>query len=132
MFEEGTQNYFIGGIRMNWTLSYTKKKEKAILDLKKEINNSDRETFLFNTNQQLKQQSEEIIKLQEFINTDNNIIALRSSIKRASLAQLENGVINSNDYLREVNEENKALQNKKSHEIELLMAQYKEKTITGN
>ncbi|WP_313806431.1 TolC family protein [Flavobacterium sp.] len=132
MFEEGVQSYFIGGIRLNWSMSFTKKKEKAILDIKKEMNNADRETFLFNTNQQLKQQNAEISKLQEFIDTDAKIIMLRSSIKKASLAQLENGVIDSNDYLQEVNEENKAMQNKKAHEIELLMALYKEKTITGN
>lgn len=132
MFEEGVQNYFIGGIRLNWLLTYSKKKEKAVIDIKKEINNTERETFLFNINQQLKQQNSEIQKLEEFLETDDNLIALRTSIKKASLAQLENGVINSNDYLREINEENKAIQNKKSHEIELLLAIYKEKTTKGN
>lgn len=132
MFEEGMQNYFIGGIRLNWSISYSKKKEKAILDIKKEMNNADLETFVFNTKQQLKQQNSEIQKLKEFIETDDDLIELRTSIKKASLAQLENGVINSNDYLREINEENKAIQNKKTHEIELLLAIYKEKTIKGN
>lgn len=132
MFEDGMQNYFIGGARLTWSVSHTKKKEKAILNLSKEQIEADRETFLFNTNLQLTQQNEEINRLSQNLNSDTEIVALRNSIKKASLSQLENGVINSNDYLREVNEENKAIQNKSTHETELLMAQYKTKTITGN
>ncbi|MCL9805888.1 TolC family protein [Flavobacterium amniphilum] len=132
MFEEGVQNYFIGGARLTWSLSYTKKKEKAIIDLQKLENEADRETFLFNTNLELQQQSSEITKLQENLAIDDEIVMLRNNVKKAALAQLENGVITSSNYLREVNEENVAIQNKSIHVIELLLAQYKEKTTRGN
>lgn len=131
MFEDGLQNYFIGGARLTWTLSHTKKKEKAIIDLKQLANEADRENFLFNTNLELKQESAEIYRLQQNLLVDDDIIALRGNVKRASLAQLQNGMIDTGDYLREVNEENVALQNKSTHLTELLMAQYREKTTRG-
>jgi len=132
MFEDGMQNYFIGGARMTWSLSHTKKKEKAIIDIKKLENEADRETFLFNTGQQLMQEAAEIGKLRKQLAVDDDIIKLRSNVKNAALAQLENGVINTSDYLREVNQENLALQNKNTHQTELLLAQYREQTTRGN
>ena len=91
-----------------------------------------KELFLFNTNLSLKQQSSDITKLQEFLRIDDEIIPLRESVKKAALAQLENGVINSSDYLREANAESSARQNKILHEIQMLMTQYKEANTSGN
>jgi hypothetical protein len=48
------------------------------------------------------------------------------------MAQLENGVITSNDFLTDVNDENQARQNKILHEVQLLMTQYNQQTTTGN
>lgn len=131
MFEEGVQDYYIGGLRVTWNLTHTKKKQRAIIDLNKLSTEADRETFLFSTNQNLKQQSAEISKLQEYLKVDDDIITLRNNVKKAALAQLQNGVIDTGDYLREVNEENLALQNKSTHETELLLAQYREKITRG-
>ena len=94
--------------------------------------NIEKETFLFNTQFTLKQQNADITKLQQFLKLDDEIIPLRENVKKAALAQLENGVINSGDYLREVNAEDNARQTKILHEIQLLLAQYKVLNITGN
>jgi len=67
------------------------------------------------------------------LNTDNEIIILRESIKTTAAAQLENGVINTNDFLREVNAEDQARQNKILHGIQLLMSQYNlDNTLGGH
>jgi len=128
------ETYYIGGLRLNWSLSgfYTLKHDKALLDVSQQTIDVQRETFLFNTNFTLKQQTAEINKYNILLATDNEIIMLRSNIKNAASAQLENGVINSNDYLREVNAEDQARQNKLVHEIQLLMAQYAQQNTTGN
>jgi outer membrane protein TolC len=132
--EKGFEWYYIGGVRLNWSLTglYTSKKQKQIIDISKQELEADREAFLFNTKQSVKQQNAEIGKLREYLAGDDEIILLRSNVKKAALAQLENGVINPSDYLREVNEENVATQNKIIHKTELLFAQYKQKLITGN
>ena len=96
-----------------------------IIDLQKE-------TFLFNTNLSLKQQISEVTKLQALIKTDEEIIALRTRIKITALAQVENGVISTSDYLREVNAEDQARQNQALHEIQLLLAYYNQQATSGN
>ena len=126
--------YFIGGLRVQYPLSflYTLKNDKALIDLSRAQVGLQKETFLFNTRLALRQQNAEIAKLESLLQTDEEIIGLRSGIKNTTSVQLENGVVNANDYLREVNAEDYARQNKLLHEIQLLMAQYQQKTTTGN
>jgi outer membrane protein TolC len=126
--------YYIGGIRLNWLLSsfYTIGKERQILALNQGLVDTQRESFIFNTNLALKQQNSEMIRLQQLIDTDDEIIALRSSVKDAANAQLENGVITVNDFLREVNAEDQARQSKVLHETQLLLAQYNYRITGGN
>ncbi|WP_317897589.1 TolC family protein [Aurantibacillus circumpalustris] len=125
--------YYVGGIRMNWSLTglYTLKKEKAILDINRQSIDLQKELFLFNTNFALKQQSAEVSKLQKLLLSDNQIILLRSDIKQSANVQLQNGVINSTDYLREVNAEDQARGNRVLHEIQLLMAEYAQQNTIG-
>jgi outer membrane protein TolC len=134
MLSNEFEAYYIGGLRLNWSLSglYTMKKDKALLDLSRRNIEVQKETFLFNTNYTLKQQSSEVNKYSELLTSDEQIVSLRTNVKNTASVQLENGVINTNDYLREVNAEDKARQNKIIHEIQLLMAQYAQQTTTGN
>ena len=126
--------FYIGGIRVSFPLSgfYTTKNERSILRIGKQNIDAERETFLFNTQLALSQQSADVNKLNQFLKSDDAIISLRTSVKKTSLAQLENGVITSADYLREVHAEDSAKQNKILHEIQLLIAQYTQQNITGN
>jgi hypothetical protein len=107
------------------------KNERALINTNRQNIGVQKETFLFNTQFTLKQQNADIIKLQEILKTDDEIIPLRTNIKNTALAQLDYGVINSSDYLREVNAEDNAKQNKIIHEIQLLMAQYNERNTVG-
>jgi len=126
--------YYIGGIRFNWSLGgyYTQKKEKQLVDINKRMVDIEKETFLLNTNTSLKQQQADIDKLQQLIASDAEIIDLRLNVKEAAKAQLENGVITANDYLREVNAEDQARQTLITHQLQLLQAQINYQTISGN
>ena len=97
-----------------------------------EVVNAQKETFLFNTNLTLRQQSQEVVKLQALLAVDNEIIALRTRIKKTAESQHENGVISTSDFLREINAEDTAKQNLLLHEIQLMLAQYNFQTTTGN
>ncbi|HET9824982.1 MAG TPA: TolC family protein, partial [Chitinophagaceae bacterium] len=99
--------FYIAGVRFNWSLGglYTSKKEKQLNEVNKKMVDVQKETFLLNTNTQLKQQQSEIEKIAKLVETDQGIIDLRAEVKEAARAQLENGVITANDYLREVNAE---------------------------
>jgi outer membrane protein TolC len=125
--------FYTTGVRLNWSLGglYTQKREKKIIELNQKTVDIQKEVFLFNTNTQLKQQQSEVEKLQRLIATDTEIIDLRTKVKDAAKAQLENGVITANDYLREVNAEDLARQTLISHQIQLLQAQINYQTISG-
>ncbi len=134
MLNNKFDTYYIGGVRFNWALSgfYTIKNERQLLDVNRKMIDIQKEIFLFNTNVVLSQQNTELNKLRELMHVDNQIIDLRTGIKNIAKVQLENGVISSNDYLREVNAEDQARQNLLLHEIQLLMAGYNYKTTSGN
>ncbi len=125
--------YSVGGLRFNWLLGglYTKKKEKEQVQVNKKMVEVQKETFLLNTNAQLKQQQAEIDKLQRLISSDEEIIALRRTVTDAAKAQLENGVLTANDFLKEVNAEDLARQALITHQIQLLQAQINYQTIAG-
>lgn len=125
--------YYLGGVRVNWSLGglYTKKKEKEQVEVNKRIIDIQKEAFLLNTNTQLKQTQSEIDKLQQLVATDDAIIDLRQQVKDAAKAQLENGVITANDYLREVNAEDQARQARITHKLQMIQAEINYQTISG-
>jgi outer membrane protein TolC len=125
--------FYTTGLRFNWSLAYlyTHKKEKQLIDISQKAVDIQKETFLLNTNTMLKQQSAEIDKLQQLISSDAEIIDLRLKVKEAARAQLENGVITANDYLREVNAEDLARQLLITHQVQLLQAQINYQNISG-
>jgi outer membrane protein TolC len=133
LFKNGFDLYYIGGVRFNWSLGglYTKKKEKEQVEVNKKIVEVQKETFLLNTNTQLKQQQAEIDKLKQLIASDKEIIALRKTVTDAAKAQLENGVITANDFLNQVNAEDQSRQSLITHEVQLLQAQINYQTISG-
>jgi outer membrane protein TolC len=134
MLSNDVDAYYIGGVRLNWSLSgrYTSKKEKALINIKRNNTDLQKETFLFNTELILKKQNADIIKLENLIKSDDEIIRLRTRIKNTALAQLEYGVINSSDYLREANAEDQARQSRLLHGTQRLIAQYDKQITTGN
>jgi outer membrane protein TolC len=125
--------YYIGGVRVNWPLAglYTQKKEKDLVKINQKIVDVQKETFLLNTNTQLSQQQSDIDRLNQLVQTDKAIIDLRVEVKDAARAQLQNGVITANDYLREVNAEDQARQTLITHELQLLQAQINYQTTLG-
>jgi outer membrane protein TolC len=126
--------YYIGGIKLTWSPStfYTLKNNRALIDISRKNLAVEKETFLFNTNLTVKQQDADIGKYEQLLASDDRIIDLRTKVKNTAMAQLENGVITTNDFLIDVNDENQARQNKILHEVQLLMTQYNQQTTTGN
>jgi hypothetical protein len=126
--------YYIGGVRLTWSPSvfYTIKKSRALIDINRKSLDVQKETFLFNSNLTVKQQDADMGKFQRLLVSDDEIINLRTRVKNTALTQLENGVITTNDFLINVNDENQARQNKILHEVQLLIIQYNQQTTTGN
>lgn len=126
--------YYLGGLRLSWALSgfYNSRRDRELLDVNHQLVGTQTDLFLFNTNLALRQQNQEVTKLRDLIVVDSKIIDLRTRIKTTAKAQHENGVISTNDLLREINAEDTARQNLLLHEIQLMLAQYNYQSTTGN
>lgn len=134
MLKNEFDTFYMAGVRLNIPISgfYTKKNELQLLNNQSQDVEIQKENFLFNQNFTEIQQKSDLDKIQNLIDKDDELITLRKSIKKASLAQLENGVITTNDYLREVNAEEQAVLNRISHEIQYLLTQYNLKANLNN
>jgi outer membrane protein TolC len=126
--------FYIAGVRLNWGLGslYTAKRERELLQINQRMVDVQKDLFMLNTNTQLKQQQAEVDKLSQLIQSDQQIIEIRAQVKEAANAQLANGVITANDFLKEVNAEYQAKQSLITHQLQLVMAQINARTISGN
>jgi outer membrane protein TolC len=126
--------FWITGIRFNWTLTalYTLKNNRRILSLSQNDLDIQKEAFLFNTNISMAQQSEGIKKYSDLVSKDKEIVDLRTSVKNASNAQLQNGVLTAHDYLTQVDAEAQARLGLILHQVQLLQAEYNYQNTSGN
>ena len=110
---------------------YTLKNDRRKIATDRRAVEVERETFLFNTRLQLTQQNTEIRKMTELMKADDEIIRLRSSIKKAAEAKLANGVISVTDLIREINSEDLARQAAATHRIQQLQSIYNHNVTFG-
>ena len=124
----------IVGARVIWNIGalYTRKNDKAKLQLQRDMTENSREVFLFNNNLEQIQQNENIERYQKLMAEDGEIISLRSAVRKAAESKLSHGIIDVNDLVREINQENAAYVQQSVHEIEMLKEIYDNKYTTNN
>ena len=122
------------GARLTWNLGalYTRRGDKAKLALQRASAENNREVFLFNQQLEQTQSNEDIERYRQMIATDQEIIGLRSSVRKAVESKLAHGIIDVNDLIKEINAENAARVQQAVHQIEMLKAIYELKYITNN
>ena len=121
------------GARVTWNIGalYTRKNDKAKLQLQRDITENSREVFLFNNQLEQIQQCENVERYQKLMTDDDEIIALRQAVRRAAESKLAHGIIDVNDLVREINQENAACVQQSVHEIEMLKEIYDNKYTMG-
>ena len=121
------------GARLTWNIGalYTRKNDKAKIQMQRESAENQREVFLFNNQLEQIQQREGIVRYQKLMKDDEEIIRLRSSIRKAAESKLQHGIIDVNDLVREINAENAARVQQSVHEIEMLKEIYDLKYTQG-
>lgn len=122
------------GARLTWNIGalYTLKNDKAKLKLMRQSAENSREVFLFNNYLEQIQQDENISRYRKLMADDEEIIAIRSSIRKAAESKLAHGIIDVNDLVREINAENAARVQQSMHEIEMLKEIYHQKYTKNN
>ena len=121
------------GARLSWNIGalYTRKNDKAKIQLQRETAETNRDVFLFNNNLEQMQQNENIERYRRLMADDEEIISLRSSIRKAAESKLSHGIIDVNDLVKEINNENAARVQQSMHEIQMLKEMYDLKFTTN-
>ena len=116
----------IAGIKLSWNVGalYSLKNDKVKLRLQREMTENAREIFLFNNQLEEIQQNENIKRYHTMKQTDDEIIMLRTNIRKAAESKLSHGIIDVNNLLREINNENAAKIQQTIHDIEMLKEMY--------
>ena len=116
----------IVGIKLSWNVSafYTHKNDKARLSAQREMIENAREVFLFNNKLEEIQQNENINRYQTMMKSDDEIIVLRTNVRKAAESKLAHGIIDVISLLREINNENAAKTQQTIHQIDMLKEMY--------
>ena len=116
----------IVGVKLSWNVSalYTHKNDKARLSAQREMIENAREVFLFNNKLEEIQQNENINRYQRMMKSDDEIIVLRTNVRKAAESKLAHGIIDVISLLREINNENAAKTQQTIHEIDMLKEMY--------
>lgn len=133
MLNNSFQTFYILGLKANWNVwDWSKtKSDKEALSVSEAIINTEKETFLLNTNLQLQEMQAEIDKLNDSVQTDQEIVNLREAVIKSAEAQLKNGVITSSDFLVEFTNGYEAKINQTTHQIQLALAKANYQIIKG-
>lgn len=137
MFEDMMRHHWslngMVGARLTWNIGalYTRKNDKAKIQLQRESLETSRDVFVFNNNLEQIQQNENIAQYRKLMADDEEIISLRTSVRKAAESKLAHGIIDVNDMVKAINSENAALVQRSMHEIELLREIYNLKYTTN-
>ncbi len=114
------------GVRLAWNIGalYTRKNDKAQLDVQRQMAQNQLDLFVFNNRLETAQQSENIEKYRKLKAQDDEIIALRAAVRKAAESKLAHGIIDVNDLVKEINSENSAKIQQTTHDIEMLRELY--------
>jgi outer membrane protein TolC len=107
-------------------------KEKQILGISQQNALIEKRRIKTQFNSELIAQEQEIHKYSDLLNSDVQMVKLRSDISEIKASQLENGTITSTGYLIELNKEQESRLNEKIHSLKMLLAKLNYLTIQGN
>ena len=121
-------------MRAQWKFGnlYTRSIDRKTVDLEIQEIAARKEFLALHTDVRYSTQKVEIEKIQALASKDRELLSIRQQITGTARTQMENGVLNSADYLARFNEEKAARENLRLREIKLQKALYMLAHIAGN
>jgi len=125
--------YYTVGVKLTWNFGslYTLHNDRSLLENSRQQQNVNKDVFLFNTRLEATQENNSITSMRKQMEEDDEIIRLRSNIRKSAEAKVANGTLSVIEMLRQIDAESLARQTKSTHEIELLLDIYQLKYITN-
>jgi hypothetical protein len=126
-------DYYMIGAKLTWNVwNWNKtKNEKTILDLNKEIVESNKNAFDQGLATDLERKMAEIARIEALLPKDQEIADIRSGIVLTYASRLQNGVITATEYVTELHAETEAKLNQRIHEVQLARAKYEYLATAG-
>ena len=126
MLKGGFEPYYIAGVRLSWNISdlYTRKNDKRLLAASRDDIDVQEAVFRLNNRMETAQQWRTVEKIDTLMKNDDELIRLRTNIRKSAEAKVANGTLTVTEMLREVTAEDQAKQTKALHEIQRLQALY--------
>ena len=122
-----------GGVSVSWNIGalYTRKNDIKKLEVQRAMNDSERETFLFNNRLQNEEADGTISSLRKQIAQDEEIVRLQESIRSKADKKVQLGTESVNELVRDINAVSLARTQRAQHEILLLKEIYKQRNINN-
>jgi len=133
IFKEGSAFFYTVGAKVTWNFWNWNQtsREKQIIDLNTKIIENQKNAYDLANRSQVQQYLADVIKAEELLKIDDEIIDLRKSITLSAASQLENGTITATDYVTEQLAEEQALITRNLHKMQLLQSKALYKAATG-
>jgi len=119
------------GVSLKWNVSalYNNVHQKKLVNINRYLIKSNQLIYEIDLSNQIDKLKNNLIKNKDLMNSDDNIVEIRSSVKNVAATQLKNGSITLTDYLIKLNDVSKAMINRSIHKIEFLMDNAKMRTL---
>lgn len=129
MLNDEVDSYFMLGAGLKWNIwDWNKtRREKQILEVKKQMIENSKETFSMNIQAGLDKEIENMKHFRSALDLDEKMLEMRIDISKNAASKLDNGTISATDYLLELNKENITRNKRSSHKLQLMksIASYK-------
>jgi outer membrane protein TolC len=121
------------GVRLRWTPWDwgTSRRDQEELRFEQQILQTEEAAFTERLRREVKDDLHDIARLEATLRTDDTLVALREQIEQEARSQLENGVVNTADYIERRNDVFEARIARQTHRAELARARVRYLTTLG-
>ncbi len=114
------------GVKLSWDVGalYTRKNDREKLEVQREQIGNMREVFLLNNRLEQIQAEENAARYRSMMLADDEIISLRTHVRKAAESKLAHGIIDTHGLMQEINNENAARIRQAIHEMDMLREMY--------
>jgi outer membrane protein TolC len=133
MLDNNFADWYMVGAGLSWNIWdwHKTRRERSTMKLQKDIIDTNLDNFNRSVKMSLNQEENNALKLKDLINTDEQLVTIKEQISKRSASALENGVITSADYIRDLNAALQAKANLETRKVQLVQTSVNYHTIKG-
>jgi len=133
MLDNNFADWYMVGAGLSWNIWdwHKSSRERSTVKLQKDIIETNLDNFNRSVKMSLSQEENNILKLKNLINSDEQLVVIKDQITKRSAVALENGAITSADYIRDLNAALQAKANLETRKVQLVQASVNYQTIKG-